>query len=864
MKRWVSSVLMIIMLIVNIIPMDVYASKVEEKSEYVTEDFYDISYEHYMYFMEGYTWNHHFLVAEDLAYIHMGEQIQENELFKSTMTLASNILKDVSLIDVANEDFSADDAVIEYYQMALASLLVTMEENLEDAIKYQTEADLSMEGLDYVLEGMSAITEVGSSLLGADAGILDKVESQWAQACNIFSTDAEYMNSLIGNVIDSIDSTDELMGKLYEAEKYVMFNELLVTIQKNSDNLLLRKAALNLKKALEYGYQYKLEQIVDGKKDVVGDLSTPFFQIMDLLEHEFEESIENGTAVSDGTQELIDNGVFAAIKFFNGANALYGAVNAGTEAGVFIADAWVGGSNIFLRYHEMMAMSEVREALLKEIQDNNKNIRKSDDFEIIQENINLLEKIIYVDIRGEYCLYSLLTDDSNTLGIEINNFIKGNDLRTFEEWYKKVVQINSDIFELIDSVIPEAKDFLIEAKNNNDLILQEGTYRYSAGDFLAELFVTTEEDKKLCYWGEWDNYGESASIEDFEFIWVDGIYSYEVIGWRSNQLLEVNIELREQSIILSIVNTEGTMYSDQGSSSNEFKAEYVFVSEEDNYTENEKNEEQIYETNISAFNLLGNWYSTDGKYVFHFGNYSNPGDFADAYFVNFEHGKNISCNVEIIGSDSLIVTPFGNSNISYTFYVENGCLITDDFVLNKVPDEYIYQILGSWSNSEYEYKFANDGQYNVSGNTNSHGMYYIISASQIAICEKGREFRILNYTIKENELILNDDLILNKEGVYNSTSENPSDLANIICGIWVEENTSMEEYRFYNNGLYERYYVAYQGEKLIYSDLAESGYYELIDANTVRIYYNDIMSADLEYDEHTETLKYGWNFVKKN
>lgn len=38
-------------------------------------------------------------------------------------------------------------------------------------------------------------------------------------------------------------------------------------------------------------------------------------------------------------------------------------------------------------------------------------------------------------------------------------------------------------------------------------------------------------------------------------------------------------------------------------------------------------------------------------------------------------------------------------------------------------------------------------------------------------------------------------------------------LSNIICGIWIEKNILMEEYRFYSNGLYERYSVVYNEEQ---------------------------------------------------
>lgn len=121
-------------------------------------------------------------------------------------------------------------------------------------------------------------------------------------------------------------------------------------------------------------------------------------------------------------------------------------------------------------------------------------------------------------------------------------------------------------------------------KEESDLILKEGVYRYIDGDFLSELRVTDGGDNKQCYWGEWYNYGESASIEDFEFVWTEGKYDYEVIGWRSKEKLKLNIDVRENSIVVTIVNTEGILYSNQRNANNEFKAEYEYCGTGQNYS----------------------------------------------------------------------------------------------------------------------------------------------------------------------------------------------------------------------------------------------------------------------------------------
>lgn len=238
MKRWIASNLIIILLLINIIPIRVFARESETSSN-LPEEYFELLQSNYCNFLDGDTWNQHFLQNKDVSYIHVAKQMQNSDNYNYALKIASNIIKDVGLLKVLREDYSTDDVIIDYYQMALASLLVTMEENLATAIKNQTKVDLSINGADYILEGISTTLDVSSSLLGIEASVLDSIENQWAQACNIFSMDSEYMNILIEKTMDSLDSTDELIGRLYESNKYIMFNEFLYILRTNTDNELL-------------------------------------------------------------------------------------------------------------------------------------------------------------------------------------------------------------------------------------------------------------------------------------------------------------------------------------------------------------------------------------------------------------------------------------------------------------------------------------------------------------------------------------------------------------------------------------------------------------------------------------------------
>lgn len=111
--------------------------------------------------------------------------------------------------------------------------------------------------------------------------------------------------------------------------------------------------------------------------------------------------------------------------------------------------------------------------------------------------------------------------------------------------------------------------------------LKDGVYRYSDGDFRAELQVSTVGDKKQCYWGEWYNYGASASVEDFVFTWEDGKTEYEVQGQRSGETLSVKFDIQGEAVIITIKNQDGILHYGAGmqQEGKEFQAEYAYVTE---------------------------------------------------------------------------------------------------------------------------------------------------------------------------------------------------------------------------------------------------------------------------------------------
>lgn len=114
-------------------------------------------------------------------------------------------------------------------------------------------------------------------------------------------------------------------------------------------------------------------------------------------------------------------------------------------------------------------------------------------------------------------------------------------------------------------------------ENTTSQQIKEGVYRYTLGEYLSELQVTKLDNEIICYWGAWLRYGESASVEDFQFKWIDEQYDYEVTGLRTNQLYNVNITINNDSVIITMKNIEGKTYSPDGKECEQFQAEYKYI-----------------------------------------------------------------------------------------------------------------------------------------------------------------------------------------------------------------------------------------------------------------------------------------------
>ncbi len=287
-----------------------------------------------------------------------------------------------------------------------------------------------------------------------------------------------------------------------------------------------------------------------------------------------------------------------------------------------------------------------------------------------------------------------------------------------------------------------------------------------------------------------------------------------------------------------------------------------FYSEDFGYDDNYQGTELVDDPIVtSVYDLKGNWCSADGEHVFHFRNSNNLAEAGDTCYIDFKTGERVGCDTVILAVNEIKVVPRQKKFSSYMLRLIDGQLISDQFSLKHVPENYTKRIYGTWKGENLEYVFKENGQFEVSGKYNYWGNYFVVNDSQIVLSKASDYHKMNSYSLNGNELVIGNNVLI-RDGEYSNTEQNIQQLADFICGEWVDTNLGTEEYHFYANGKYDRYSVVYHGEMVVSNTHIESGTYSVLDNKTVRIYFGGL-SSDLKYDDTTQTLKIGSDFKKR-
>ena len=445
MKRMISLVLIMILIFGTAVP--VRALPEFNDQNYLIDDYIQAVYDAYEAdYNSGpfCTWEQYYQNDARFAYV-MSDYAFENYtwLAKTYIEMANAILDDADLLDT---DRTNVDVKVQYYEVALCSLIKTMEQNLL-SYEVQSSVDETMTAYDYLTEGAGAVAFF-AGLPEGDAAI-------------------QGLQTLIGSVSGSVSILDECLDTLESDDDWSVLSQMWVTYD-NVERILaaiedyphadgdetmgyLKQAARNLRTGMKYSLMANLSNFNKFLGKSTQEIGS--FVFSDVLEAVTEQEMKIIAPAMQVTDWECLSLVSKAAKFMGNVSGM-------VNAGVFLADCLAGTSDVLLRYHEIRAMAAVRRAVLYQAQLLHLNINGVEDTALIQEFGEYLHCLLYITARGEYCVYSLQTEDANLLTLMVD----GEE----REWYSPAMDDLKINYNLVHALYPNEEFYLREENSVHD------------------------------------------------------------------------------------------------------------------------------------------------------------------------------------------------------------------------------------------------------------------------------------------------------------------------------------------------------------------------------------------------------------
>ena len=325
----------------------------------------------------------------------------------------------------------------EYIEI-LINLMATMEAGSSDIFERQVEAD-SIKGIDDYASDVIDFTLGGIS---PDSKIFDSISKETKKHLELILTTAEESKIIEDFTISNLEEYEKYQKTIKQYGLYRNFLDIIIT---NAEDDKLINAASTLKMYTNKVLCVKLGYI-NGIKDNLGEKigwDILFDQVtLDIVSEQFQLS---DLSVVNFLGQIAKNWPLGQSTF---------------QFGIFVGDTVFGTSNIFIRHNEMYVMKHIRDALICDIENKIKLITSGTNIQEIEDLCNELRYLLYVNSRGEYCMYSMLANDKR-----LAELVTVGDKKNYSEWYNTANEINTSIFTQIDNVIPKLDNYIMD----NDL-----------------------------------------------------------------------------------------------------------------------------------------------------------------------------------------------------------------------------------------------------------------------------------------------------------------------------------------------------------------------------------------------------------
>ena len=470
MKKIISFVLAAI-LFISSFPLYTFAAQDD-----VSENVYGDMYENYQAVMAGWTWSQYLQNDSNFGFVEFSKKVDESPFLRGIINTALSIADGIDMYKLINDGtdaLSEDDVEIGFYEDAILSLLMTMEQDVSGSLEQQAKADATMTLKDYMVDGTEAVAGTVTGLFVDSTAV--------AQSLTILVDGLSGSMDVLSKTIDSLETQEQYASLSQYMRNYGQFERVLNAIQDYSTDENLKQAARNVQNALQQCFEYKMDHFTDYLEDAtLPNLSSFFFD--DVLKQVLEK------------ENLEITGLSAMCNLSQGIAAF----NAGAKLGSFFANSVFGSNDIFLRYFEMRAMAKIRDCLISEVANLEKSVVGAQDYQEMQKIQSYLYCLLYTCSRGEYCMYSMLTKDADmtgtvsNLGRKLIAWIFGKELTDFDEWYASACGLIEDAKQNVDGLnlaIPDMENSVsnedtddpvnetpeLEELHDNDILTVAGT-----------------------------------------------------------------------------------------------------------------------------------------------------------------------------------------------------------------------------------------------------------------------------------------------------------------------------------------------------------------------------------------------------
>lgn len=316
-----------------------------------------------------------------------------------------------------------DEPDVEDYIAALSNIITIYDAENSPEIKEQKELDKALTIEDYMMD----IENIASDMVSVKED-LSPIEDELLSNVLIVTDGFDVILNSVDNEIDALINLDIVL------QNYEKYDAFLALIENNSDGNL-KTASSTLRRSVRDALWIKLDAYGDVSIDQIKNFSMFFIDdtLFDIIKSSSLYALDEEFSLCIDICESLKDSVFTVIDSWK----------YGLDIGKLIGNATVEGEKLIQRVHEMEAIYDISIILQSEIIGRQAGLPqhyyKHTDFDL-SEFVDYLNYLICCRKQGEYCLYSIITQDDGLLSWFGQLFSDDADI-----WYKKQIDILNNI-----------------------------------------------------------------------------------------------------------------------------------------------------------------------------------------------------------------------------------------------------------------------------------------------------------------------------------------------------------------------------------------------------------------------------------